>query len=319
MGSRATTTSHTITGLTNGTEYAFELRAVNTSGDGVAAPLTGTITATPESGFPHDPPRDLRASFGNQQVTLSWRYPSDGDIEGYEYRLSNDGGVNWGLGWMVVPGSDNTTTSHVVTEIRNNTSYTFQLRAVSSGTSSGVSTLTAGARRPAPPPTTSNTVPKAVGSIGVQTLTVGGPARDIRLADRFRDADGDTFSYTAVSSRPDVVGVTVSDSTLTLTPVGVGAATITVTATDGEGFAEITADVIVEAGRATISGGAAPRPRRRGPVARSTPVAPTVTATLAPTEPAPTTPPEPTATSESVVRALTTPAPATRVAGSPAG
>ncbi len=99
VGSRATTTSHTITGLTNGTEYAFELRAVNTSGDGVAAPLTGTITATPESGFPHDPPRNLRASFGNQQVTLSWHDPSDGDIEGYEYRLSNDGGVNWGLGW----------------------------------------------------------------------------------------------------------------------------------------------------------------------------------------------------------------------------
>ncbi len=224
----------------------------------------------------------------------------------------------------------------MVTEIRNNTSYTFQLRAVSSGTSGGVSTLAAGARRPAPPPTTSHTVPEAVGSICVQTLTVGGPARDISLADRFRDADGDTLSYTAVSSRPDVVGVTVSDSTLTLTPVGVGAATITVTATDGEGFAEITADVIVEAGRATISGGAAPRPRRRGPVTRSTPVAPTVaatpvptapapTATLAPTapapttppeptatrEPAPTTPPEPTATSEPVVRALTTPAPAT--------
>ena len=45
-GSSATTTSHTVTGLANGTQYAFQIRAVNLAGEGDAS---NTVTATPES------------------------------------------------------------------------------------------------------------------------------------------------------------------------------------------------------------------------------------------------------------------------------
>ena len=46
-GSGATTTSHTLTGLTNDMEYTVQLRAVNASGDGPPSTATGTPTAPP--------------------------------------------------------------------------------------------------------------------------------------------------------------------------------------------------------------------------------------------------------------------------------
>ena len=46
-GSGASTTSHTLTGLTNGTEYTVQVRAVNASGNGPPSTATGTPTAPP--------------------------------------------------------------------------------------------------------------------------------------------------------------------------------------------------------------------------------------------------------------------------------
>ena len=48
-GSGATTASHTVTGLTNGTEYTFQVRAVNSVGN---AADSNDATATPASGAP---------------------------------------------------------------------------------------------------------------------------------------------------------------------------------------------------------------------------------------------------------------------------
>ena len=46
-GSGASTTTHTVTGLTNGTEYTLAVRAVNESGNGAAATVTETPIAKP--------------------------------------------------------------------------------------------------------------------------------------------------------------------------------------------------------------------------------------------------------------------------------
>ena len=44
IGSKATTTTHTVTGLQNGSEYSFSIRAKNDTGDGK---MSATVTATP--------------------------------------------------------------------------------------------------------------------------------------------------------------------------------------------------------------------------------------------------------------------------------
>ena len=46
-GSTATTTTHTVSGLTNGTRYHFQLRAANSVGDGAAAQTTIQLAASP--------------------------------------------------------------------------------------------------------------------------------------------------------------------------------------------------------------------------------------------------------------------------------
>ena len=48
---------HEVTGLTNDTQYAFELRAVNATGEGAAA---GPVTATPST--------NTTPSFGTRTV-----------------------------------------------------------------------------------------------------------------------------------------------------------------------------------------------------------------------------------------------------------
>ena len=81
--------------------------------------------------------------------------------------------------------------------------------------------------------TVSNRAPVAVGTIDPVTLTAGGSATDVDVSGKFLDPDGDTLSYTAVSSDTTKTTVSVLSSTVTITPVAVGSATVTVTASDG--------------------------------------------------------------------------------------
>ena len=81
-----------------------------------------------------------------------------------------------------------------------------------------------------PPP---NRAPTAVGTISPVKLTIGGSATDVDVSSYFIDLDGDTLTYTAVSSDTAKATVSVSSSTVTITPVAQGTATVTVTASDG--------------------------------------------------------------------------------------
>ena len=67
------TTSHTVTGLTNVTQYAFEIRAVNANGNSDAS---NTVTATPALAVP-DAPANLTASAGGTHVYLTWTIPTN--------------------------------------------------------------------------------------------------------------------------------------------------------------------------------------------------------------------------------------------------
>lgn len=57
--------------------------------------------------------------------------------------------------------------------------------------------------------------------------------KELDLAHAFEDTDGDALSFTAVSSNPDKVAVSVSGGRLTVDPKSPGTATITVQANDG--------------------------------------------------------------------------------------
>ena len=132
-----TTTSYTVTGLTNGTEYTFGVRAVNAGGNGAASTVTATPALAPTA------PTNLEAEVGDRRIGLTWDDPGDSTIDEYEY--STDGGS-----FSVISGSDDTTTSYTVTGLTNGTQYTFAVRAVNNTDDGAESTVTAKPLWPAP-------------------------------------------------------------------------------------------------------------------------------------------------------------------------
>ena len=117
-GTGSTTTSHTVTGLTNGTAYPFQVRAVNSQGNGAAS---DSVTATPAT-IPAKP-TNLTATAGHHQVTLAWTSGGDGGSAILEWHYSWDDGVNWAK-------TDSTATHYPVYLPTNKTPYTFRVRGV---------------------------------------------------------------------------------------------------------------------------------------------------------------------------------------------
>ena len=132
-----TTTSYTVTGLTNGTQYTFGVRAVNAGGNGAASTVTATPAPVPAA------PTNLEAEVRDRRIGLTWDDPGDSTIDEYEY--STDGGS-----FSVISGSDDTTTSYTVTGLTNGTQYTFAVRAVNNTDDGVESTVTATPLWPAP-------------------------------------------------------------------------------------------------------------------------------------------------------------------------
>ena len=177
VGSSATTTEATVSGLTNGTAYTFQVRAVSGRGDGEAAsvtatPQTGAIapgatigvtatTPTPNLPGPATPIRVERkntpttspappvaptvvAAAGTTtsgEIALSWTglpAPSGGSLIFFEYRQSTDDGRTWSPDWTEIPSSDGSTDAYAVTGLAPGVPYTFQVRAVAGTTDNPV-------------------------------------------------------------------------------------------------------------------------------------------------------------------------------------
>ena len=83
--------------------------------------------------------------------------------------------------------------------------------------------------------TVPNRAPTKVGTIDAVTLTAGGSTADVNVSSKFSDPDGQTLTYTAVSSDTSKATVSVSGAVVTIAPRASGTATVTVTANDGNG------------------------------------------------------------------------------------
>ena len=134
-GSGSSTTSHTFSGLTNGREYRYHLRAVNANGVSVGAPASGPpwfVKAVPSA--PPAAPTGLAASAGVASVTLTWNDPGDSSITHYEYNVNHNatgtGNLTGWSAWETVPGSGASTTSHTFTGLAGGREYRYHLRAV---------------------------------------------------------------------------------------------------------------------------------------------------------------------------------------------
>ena len=187
-GSDATTTSHTVTSLTNNTAYAFAVRAENANGQGAATP---TIQATPAASGVPQRPATFRAEPGNGRVRLTWTLPSfQHPVDDYQYRQSTNGGTSWTT-WTTISMSDAGTTEHTLTSLTNDTPYTFELRARKNGTAGPAARTQA---TPSAAAATRVITPESLGEIA--TFVAGGIERLNRNTHTFTAPDGDTYTVT---------------------------------------------------------------------------------------------------------------------------
>ena len=141
-GSDGSTKSYTFSGLTNGREYRYHLRAVNANGASIGAPNAAPwfVKAVPNA--PPAAPTGLAAAAGVRSVTLTWNNPGDSSITGYQYNVNHNatgtGNLTGWSPWYTIPDSGASTTSHTFTGLAGGNEYRYHLRAVNAhGPSAG--------------------------------------------------------------------------------------------------------------------------------------------------------------------------------------
>ena len=118
--------SATVDDLTNGTLYGFQVRAVNSIGEGEASEATATPGRAPSA------PTGLTVRSESETITVMWGMPSDSGgsaITGYQVRYRMNGG-QWS-NWMTVEGGANAT-SYTMTGLTNGIGHEIEVRAVNS-------------------------------------------------------------------------------------------------------------------------------------------------------------------------------------------
>ena len=133
-GGEANSNSYTVTGLDDGEQYTFWIRAVNSAGESTSSAMVATQCPLPPPDRPGQP-TDLNAtSCDDGRVTLRWRPPeNDGGtpLTGYEYQTRSES-MMFGP-WIPIrdsgPGGSNGR-SFSVADLDAGTRYAFRVRAV---------------------------------------------------------------------------------------------------------------------------------------------------------------------------------------------
>ena len=138
-GSGSSTARYTFTGLTNGKEYRYKIRAVTVGLEDQIFPSKPApaaspwhVSATPAG--PPDRPTGLNAASGFLSVALSWNDPGNSSITRYEYQVNHNdtstGKFSGWTQWAAIPNSDASTASHTFTGLRKGSKYRYKIRAV---------------------------------------------------------------------------------------------------------------------------------------------------------------------------------------------
>ena len=124
----STTTGATVTGLTNGVSYDFQVSAVNSVGTGLPSTTASSTPVAPAT-VPGSPTA-VTPTPGNTQVALSWTAPaSNGGSPITDYVIQYRTGAN---PFATFADGVSTTTGATVTGLTNGVSYDFQVSAVNS-------------------------------------------------------------------------------------------------------------------------------------------------------------------------------------------
>lgn len=116
-----TSTTCTVSGLTNGTPYTFSVAATNSVGTGPASQPSGPVTP---NDFPNQPAQPT-TTFGDGSVTVDWTAPTDlgTPVTCYKVQISPQVAPPTGC----LPASS---TSHQWQNLTNGDSYTFEVQAL---------------------------------------------------------------------------------------------------------------------------------------------------------------------------------------------
>ncbi len=132
----STSTSTTITGLKNGVSYSFKVFAINSAG--TSADSNIVLTTPSKSIIPPEPITDLVSIPGNEEVRLVWSAPFDNGVPITNYKV-----IMWQTGSDVTTTYPNlsTSTSAILTGLKNGVSYSFKVFAINSAGTSADSNI----------------------------------------------------------------------------------------------------------------------------------------------------------------------------------
>ncbi len=157
------TTSKTVTGLTNGTNYSFAIYAVNSFGSSSASSV---VTTTP-FGQPPNAPTGLGATAGNAQVALTW----NASVSATSYNVYRANSSN-GYSTPLITGLG--TTNYTDTNVANGNTYYYVVTAVNASGESGYSNeVSATPNEPPPSGLGPSTIEVHVSGVNAGTVATG--------------------------------------------------------------------------------------------------------------------------------------------------
>jgi len=193
----ATASPHSITGLTNGSAYEIQVRAINVAGNGPFSPSTnGTPRTVPSA------PSAPTLTSGNGALTVSWTAPADGGsaITGYTIRYKLTSASAW-------TEETDDASPYTITGLTNGSAYEVQVRAINAAGNGAYSTSSSAtpATVPSAPAAPTLTPGNAQLSVAWTAPSNNGGSSITGYTVRYKLTNEDTWTERNVSTSPGTI------------------------------------------------------------------------------------------------------------------